>query len=361
MDCSNPHTPDAVLNFPHDHKRELFLGIGSEGTVEAWIHKHSRIVLAIKIIKHQNSIPAEVNILKDLPPHPSVIQFKAFYKNAPRLDTDALLFEYCEEGDLQKFREEMISINKAVFSEAFMWSVFSQMSDALAFLHEGVGAPAGVEPWQTICHRDIKTQNILISTLGKKEDHSGIVIKLADFRLSALYNPASSRMPGFWGTTIFWPPEQTWEGRESTPAGDVWAVGSVIHELAHGFPPILSLGVFSEAWLKENRIPEGWNETKIMSFFGAGTPRKVLPIDIELGCQEMDARHKRPCPTYSYSLNGCMMAALAMDIENRATAGSLQRKIEEAYAETLFEELRCENEELRRELQGSSSEEDWDN
>jgi serine/threonine protein kinase len=349
-----------ALNFPADHTRGTILGKGSEGTVESWTHLASGFILAVKIIKHHDRLPAEVQVLKDLPLHPSIIRLDAFYANALTPHTDCLIFEYCAGGDLLEFKKHMYSKNKAVFSEAFMWSIYHQLSDALATLHEGIGA-SYTNVWKPIVHRDIKAQNILISSLGPKVDHSSLIIKLADFGLSTFSEDNKSKMSNVWGTTYMWPPEQTWENRIATTAGDIWAIGHVMHELAHGFPPILDWRVFAEAWGKKegNTIPKDWNELKIKSFCCAKTTRRVLPINVETEEQQGDARRKRACPKYSDELNECLMAALKIKLTDRATAGSLRRKIEEAHAAFLFEELRMENEAAEKEMAEYANEE-WD-
>ncbi|KAF2795868.1 kinase-like protein [Melanomma pulvis-pyrius CBS 109.77] len=347
---------DPWLNFPNEHERGQVLGKGSEGIVESWTHRPSNIVLAVKMIKARSGLPLEVQILKDLPLHPSIIRFDAFYREVLHPRTDCLLFEHCSLGDLFDFRTEILETSNATFSEAFMWSVYHQLSSALAFLHDGIGAPASIDLWKTIVHRDIKAENVLIKTFGAKKDKSSIIIKLADFGLSTFYDPKTSRMPEAWGTTMAWPPEQTWENREATPAGDIWAIGCIVHELAHGFLPLLNWRTFAKAWLTENTIPKDWSQGKKMSFYKAKTPRIVLPINVEPAKQSKDTRRTRPCPKYSDGLNECMMLALEMNMTERATAGSLNSQVEEAHASFLFEELRVQNEEIEKEMQDRSSE-----
>jgi serine/threonine protein kinase len=349
-----------ALNFPTDHSRGAILGKGSEGIVECWTHKPSGILVAVKLIQHRDYLPREVQLLKDLPLHPSIIRFDVFYANIPTPKHDCLIFEHCASGDLLEFRKHMYYKNKAVFNEAFMWSIYHQLCAALAFLHEGIGGPHA-EVWKPIVHRDIKAQNILISTLGNKTDHSSLTIKLADFGLASFYED-KSKMADVWGTTYMWPPEQTWENRLATPAGDIWAIGNVMHELAHGFPSIMDWKVFAEAWRKKpgNLIPEGWSELRIKSFFCAKTPRRVLAINLESEKQPNDTRRKRACPRYSDELHECLMAALKINMSERATAGSLKRRVEEAHAAFMFEELRAESEKAENEMGGYESDEEWD-
>jgi hypothetical protein len=47
-------------------------------------------------------------------------------------------------------------------------------------------------------------------------------------------------------------------------------------------------------------------------------------------------------------------------MSERATAGSLNRRVEEAHAGFKFEELRAENEKAEKEMGGYESKEEWD-
>jgi serine/threonine protein kinase len=166
-------------------------------------------------------------------------------------------------------------------------------------------------------------------------------VKLGDFGLSTFYDPAKARMAGWFGTALLWPPEQTWEGREARPAGDVWATGCVIHELAHGFPPVVNPQITKALFKDTTGYPwSTWGESLQKQFWHAKSERKPLPIN--LGSHEYDARRRRPTPIYSDQLNRCMMAALEMSIEKRPTAGKLTEMVEEEHAAFLFHELKAE-------------------
>lgn len=204
-----------------------------------------------------------------------------------------------------------------------------------------------LDTWRPIIHRDIKIENIFVMSFGHKQDISDIVIKLGDFGLSAYYDPSNARMPGWFGTTLIWPPEQTWEGREARPAGDVWATGCVIHELAHGFPPVVNPAITKVLLRnKTGYMWASWGQSFQDTFWAAKSERKPLPINLEPELHEYDARRKRPTPKYSDKLSLCMMTALLMHIEQRPTAAALKRLVDEEHAAFLYEELMAENEAL---------------
>lgn len=174
-------------------------------------------------------------------------------------------------------------------------------------------------------------ENVFIKLLGDGDDFSGIVVKLGDFGLSTYYDPSQPRMPGYFGTPVMWPPEQTWEGREARPAGDVWATGSIVHELAHGFPPVVSPQLTKSLLKEEARYPVStWDEGFQKQFYDARSERKPLPINLDT--HEDDPRRRRPTPRYSDKLNECMMAALDIGMDKRPTAGELFAMVEQEHA-----------------------------
>ncbi|KAF2251442.1 kinase-like protein [Trematosphaeria pertusa] len=390
-DSSTAHIPRVVgdinpaSNFPHSHVRNEQIGVGSEGKVEQWTWAspdprwiHHSFVVAVKMIKNRGKkLPAEAEILKNLPLHDKIVLCYGFVQKQPQPDTDSIILQYYPLGDLWSYKEQLWREDQAVASEGLMWSILSQLASAVAFLHEGVGVadPKAADFWRPVVHRDIKrrsrlhreraswrpsvplpysrtpanmchliaVQNIFVADIGKKDNWSDFKVKLGDFGLSAYYDAKNKKMAENTGTTILWPPEQTWEGREATPAGDVWAVGCVIHELAHGFPPVEDPNITESAWRKEKGVPQfprNWTEDVKKSFWAAKSPRKAIPINLVSFKQADDARRKRPTPKFSDVLNECMMLALRMNLEERATAGVLKRMVEEEHKAFLFDDLR---------------------
>jgi serine/threonine protein kinase len=291
----------------------------------------------------------------------------AYFQKQPRADADCMLFEFCPHGDLYDFQSLMWKKNKGIFSEACMWSIYRQLTWAIAFLHEGVGCsdPRDADIWRPIVHRDVKLENVLITDLGGKDDYSSIRIKLGDFGLSAFYDPKNTRMPGQWGTSVLWPPEQTWVGREATPAGDVWAVGCIIHEMAHNFPPVADPKLHEQHFTAladaadAGRLPSSWSNSKKQSFWAATTLRQPLPINLEPNQHVYDKRRNRPTPKYSDKLNMCLQMALAMDREMRPTAGVLKQRVEEQEAAFHWEELIKENNAIMEDMVEEASVADW--
>ncbi|KAF2660369.1 kinase-like protein [Lophiostoma macrostomum CBS 122681] len=378
-------TSNPINDFPKAHTHQRSLCTGSESTVDLWTHTSTGHALAVKSIKphlgYKHSLPNELHILSALPVHANIVRAWAFYKSAGQGGRDAILFEFFEHGDLFSIRALALSnplnVGIGIFSEKCMWSIFTQLVSGLAFLHEGLGAPAGCDAdfWKTVLHRDIKLENIFVKKLGAAPDWSSIEVKFGDFGLAAFWSEGmrerDKEMPRHLGTPDFWPPEMTWEDRRYGPEADVWAVGGVLHELAHGFPPIVDPRVTRrEVWSKcvdekarKKLLPKDWKcMGKDMQewYWAVRTPRKVWPVNVEEQRQERDARRKRPCPRYGDRFNECLMMALKLEKEERASAGELQSKIEEEYAAYQYEELEAEMADLMEENNEGTNSEDED-
>lgn len=360
-------------NFPFDHKYERHLEQGSEGDIDLWSHQETGQFLVVKTLKKDvlqrvKGIPNEVHILKALPYQKHVIRCEAFYEKIGPNGKDCILFEYCQNADLYSLRgNRWDNGSEAMFSEKFMWAVYSQLSAALAFLHEGIEAPRGTKTdfWKPIVHRDIKLENVFIKTLGTKPDMSSIIIKLADFGLATFYDPAEAEMHRWHGTPEYWPPEILYNDRTYGLEADIWAAGAVIHELAHGFPPTL----YPDDWarhVQEKRrelLPKDWSGMGPESrkfWWAIVTPRRALPVNLDPEQQQRDPRRLKHCPKYSDTLNASLMMALTMDRDLRLRAGELKNEVDDGYAGFLHKELMEETENLmleeREQKLGSESE-----
>ncbi|KAF1840157.1 kinase-like protein [Cucurbitaria berberidis CBS 394.84] len=365
-------TSSPAAHFPAKHKFDRQLQSGSEGDVQQWTHKATGTTLAVKVIKYTKLFPSEVQILRHLPPHGCIIQYLGYYEKQPSPEKSSIILEYCPEGDLFTLIDRMRERNGGIFSEGFMWSVYSQLAAALAFLHEGIDTqnPLGRDNWRPVVHRDIKTENVLVRSVGGKDDWSDIDVKLGDYGMAGYYDPAHPNPLGQIGTAHNWPPEISWETKGLSPASDVWGIAAILHELAHGFGPVVSPGVTEKKWFAENiwaPYPDYWLPVLKMSYWEATTPRRVIPVNLKPEAplptdprlDEPDerverCRKHRPSPKYSDALNDCMMMALRTDPQERAGAGVLLSEIEEAHAEFLFQDLKIEHD-CETEVDGNES------
>lgn len=347
------HSSSLSKTFPGDYNFIQKLQDGAEGQVQEWSDKRTGHLIAVKVMKRKEHVqPREVIFLSRLPENDSTVRCLAFFDKTPMPDECCIILEHCAVGDLYNFYWNLARPkNNAVFSETFMWSMFSQLADALAFLHEGVGCknPSDAAHWRPVIHRDIKMENILVTTTGSMRDFSSIKIKLADFGMAAFYDPHARNEEYFAGTPCYWAPEVTWDKRvgslaRSTPATDVWAIGAVMHFFAHGLLPIESPEVTKRRWLDENAGEEpcrhGWFKTSEDLWWPGVARRQVLSINVEYRQQPRDDRKRRPTPKYSDALNHHLMTALSMTANERPEAGKLARHLKSAYSDFVFAELR---------------------
>jgi serine/threonine protein kinase len=349
---------DPAVGFPRNYQFNRQLQKGSEGYVEQWTHTTSKTVIAVKVVRYMKSCPNEVQVLRDLPPHKSIVGYLGYRKQQPQAQEASILLEYCPQGDLFTLRSEAIDNENMVFSEAFMWSMYSQLMGALAYLHEGIDDQyrMGRDRWKPIVHRDIKFENVLVKNLGSKPDWSGIEVKLADFGFAGYFNPKDPNPHRYIGTTHYWPPEVTWETKRLGPASDVWGVAAIIHEIAHSFGPLIDARVVENRWFLDNdRAPylESWPKDHKSNYWSSKAPRRPIPINIEPSAPvaaladdkyAIATRKRWPSPKYSDALSDCMMAGLAMSPDDRPESGLLLRQIETAHADILFHDLCLEHE-----------------
>ena len=199
-----------------------------------------------------------------------------------------LYFEFCAGGDLSDF------VSHKRNSEYFIWSVFLQLAEALAFLLYGDNRrakspdtpPAG---WEPVLHLDVKPANIFLRRRPSSRDPYPDVV-LGDFGLATVHSVA--RDCGTW----------EWIGPEIgqnrlTAKSDVWGLGAVIHTLAHGYGPV-------------DPPPRSWR--------GESEDWYDLP----------SARHVRPMPPrYSDKLNDNLIDCLAKSPSNRVSSDRLVRHL----------------------------------
>lgn len=185
------------------------LGQGGMGDVWLVAEKGSRLLYAMKRIREEylrgkdlKRFERELHILSSLN-HPNIIKFY----EADVADRSYLM-EYCPDGDLAS------NIGKARMPSNL--DILRQLTDAVAFLHAN-----------SVLHRDIKPQNILIAPGGG--------VRLADFGIAAENVPGRSVLTtSVWVSVGFSAPEQFRSMADVTEQADVYAIGAVYFWLVTG-------------------------------------------------------------------------------------------------------------------------------
>ncbi len=136
-----------------------------------------------------------------------------------------------EEGELYLVMEYLVgtSLSSELARGSMMLSrgvdILEQMCAALARAHD-LG----------VVHRDLKSDNILLTTRGGRKDF----VKILDFGLAHLaMDPRLAPKGAVFGTPEYMAPEQA-RGEEATPQSDLYALGVLFFEMLTGQLPFRS-------------------------------------------------------------------------------------------------------------------------
>jgi serine/threonine protein kinase len=202
------------INFYEIEKR---IGKGSFGKVYLAHQILTGCKVALKVIskkslKKKNAeqrIQKEINILKQIPPHPNIIRLFEIFQ-----DTDYyyLVFEYAPLGDLVSyfFKEDL-------FPEEKLRDFYGKFLRGLEHIHKA-----------NIIHRDIKPDNILMD--------ANFNPKIADFGISNFYNK-DEIIEDTGGTPLYLSPEVIENEGKINFKTDIWSSGIVLYLLVFGDTP----------------------------------------------------------------------------------------------------------------------------
>jgi serine/threonine protein kinase len=147
--------------------------------------------------------------------HPNIIKVTDLIEEG---DTVAFVMEYVEGESLKEYMER-----KGKLRDAEIKTIFSQMLDAVGYVHE-----------QNLVHRDIKPSNFMLDKKGK--------VKLMDFGIakntdsnSAEYTQTGTGMQ--MGTPMYMSPEQITETKSVTAQSDIYSLGVVLWQMVTGQKP----------------------------------------------------------------------------------------------------------------------------
>lgn len=239
-----------------------------------------------KIRTSKGYLPMEMyifeNIIGTKAPY-SIIQFD--HCNYTEAGLQTLYFEYCDGGDL----DQLVGTN---VSEGLVWRCFTQIAEALAFLHYGINPhsrypTSSPRDWRPIVHRDVKPGNIFIRRRQKHTD--GWEFVLGDFGLATVEEVTSGCGTGEWiGPEV----------PEMTAKGDVWSLGAVLHALCHGEGPV-------------SDPPKHW--TSLQAHQHDWSPHTRKP--------------RKLAPRYSNALNNNMFYCLTRNPKNRYSSRALTESL----------------------------------
>jgi serine/threonine protein kinase len=147
--------------------------------------------------------------------HPNIIKVTDLIDEG---DNVAFVMEYIEGDTLKDYLER-----KGKLSEKEIKNIFTQMLDAVGYVHE-----------QKLVHRDIKPSNFMITPNGK--------VKLMDFGIakntdasSAEYTQTGTGVQ--MGTPMYMSPEQVTETKSVTAQSDIYSLGVLLWQMVSGRKP----------------------------------------------------------------------------------------------------------------------------
>lgn len=198
------------------------LGKGAYGEVQLVQHVRSKFLYALKMIRKSSLSyhnPIEI-FLREISVHKSLIHpnITRLYDHLEDRHGIYLILEYVEKGNLYGLLKKKIRLQEPEACE-----IFKQACVGVGFLHNN-----------NIIHRDIKSENLLIS----RDD----IIKLCDFGWCAIgLEPRAT----FCGTADYMAPEMS-QSESYNYKVDIWALGILLYELLHGRPPFISSSLFDK-------------------------------------------------------------------------------------------------------------------
>ncbi len=209
-----------MINIAHlPAKYQVLREIGSGGMAKVYLalNKETNQKVAIKTLltdpnmplTNKNRFKEELRLAKYIS-SPYVVKF---YEGSYNNDTQYLIMEYVEGKMLKDYIEEQGRLN---VDEAVNFA--TQIAKGFAEIHA-----------QNIIHRDLKTSNVMISTLGE--------VKIIDFGIAISDDSVRYTQTGrVIGSVHYMAPEIV-NQEDATPQTDVYALGIMLFEMLIGEPP----------------------------------------------------------------------------------------------------------------------------
>ncbi|KAK8844042.1 hypothetical protein IAR55_006836 [Kwoniella newhampshirensis] len=197
------------------YKNLTKVGQGASGGVYT-CHDRNNLPVAIKQMNlekqpKQDLIINEILVMRESA-HPNIVNFKDSYLWKGDL---WVIMEYMEGGSLTDV------VTAHCMSEAQIAAVSREVCEGLRHLHS-----------KGVIHRDIKSDNILLSINGD--------VKLTDFGFCArIADPLSTKRTTMVGTPYWMAPEIVTR-KEYGPKVDIWSLGILAIEMLEGEPPYLN-------------------------------------------------------------------------------------------------------------------------
>jgi calcium-dependent protein kinase len=167
------NNPGVITNFYTFYGDDL--GKGSYGVVKRAKVTATGALRAVKLILKEpmkdfvGALKDEVDTMKKLD-HPYIIMLYEVFED---LSTIYLVMELCSGGHLQAYIQAHGHLNETAAATAMQ-----QLFRAVCYLHRNF-----------ICHRDLKSENLLLSSNEPFTAHGTSCLKVADFGMATIFKP----------------------------------------------------------------------------------------------------------------------------------------------------------------------------
>ncbi|KAF5451836.1 hypothetical protein F2P56_026901 [Juglans regia] len=193
------------------------IGWGSFAVVWRSRHRYSGAEVAVKEIDRTKLSPkVSENLLKEISilstiNNPNIIRLFEVIETEDRI---YLVLEYCDRGDLAAYIQHHGKV-----SEADARHFMRQLAAGLQILHE-----------KHLIHRDLKPQNLLLSTR-----EATLILKIGDFGFARSLMP-QGLADTLCGSPLYMAPEII-QNQKYDAKADLWSVGAILFQLVTGKPP----------------------------------------------------------------------------------------------------------------------------
>jgi hypothetical protein len=248
---TTPLTPDLWRYISISTQNKL--GEGAFGKVYLAKDKMSGTCYAVKYVKQKpgSNLASEIRHLLSLN-HENLVKIEGY---AAEDQTFKLLLQYVDGGTIRSLYHQYC---QGSLSEKLTGHLAKQLLAGIAYMHE-----------HSICHRDLKGSNILVSRMGvakiadfglSRKVHSGDVsaglTRYSSGTLPAIPTDAQSSMSMHKGSWLWMPPECFLKDEPRGLAMDIWSFGCILMECATGHVPWYPAQAETLLYkLKEGKVP----------------------------------------------------------------------------------------------------------
>ena len=198
------------------------IGEGSFGKVYKGRRRYTGQIVALKFIskrgkskKDTRNLRSEIEILRKLNHENIILMLDAFETRK-----EFVVVTEFAQGELFQILEDDTRL-----PEPEVRKIARQLVKALHYLHS-----------HRIIHRDMKPQNILISSDGR--------VKLCDFGFARAMSAQTAMVTSIKGTPLYMAPELVQEQPYNHTA-DLWSLGVILYELFVGKPPFYTNNIYT--------------------------------------------------------------------------------------------------------------------